>query len=74
MKKLFIFLTILLASFTLVACGTTGNEKTPAGDPVQLAAPQVSVDDNGLASWTAVENAVGYIYKLNGKEQATMKT
>ena len=74
MKKLFVFLTILFASFTLVACDTTGDGKTPAGDPIQLAAPQVSVDDNGLASWTAVENAVGYIYKLNGKEQATMKT
>ncbi len=73
MKKLFIFLTILFASLTLIGCGND-DQKTEVNTPVELSAPVVSVDEEGLASWTAVDGAVGYIYKLNGKEQATMKT
>ena len=80
MKKLLILLTVLFASLTLAACninlgsGEKTEPTTGENQANQLAAPTVTVDESGLASWNTVENAVGYIYKLNGKEQATMKT
>lgn len=48
----------------------TGSEILPGGgddtNPVQLAVPVVTVDNSGLATWFAVENATGYKYKING--------
>jgi len=39
---------------------------------VQLNTPQLTISESGLASWTAVENATSYIYKIdNGVEVAT---
>ena len=34
-------------------------------EPVVLATPVVTVDDNGTASWEAVDNAVSYAYLIN---------
>ena len=34
--------------------------------PVKLSAPTVSISPMGLASWSAVANASGYVYKING--------
>ena len=48
----------------------------PSSDVVKtkLAAPVVTLSEDGLASWEAVENASGYAYSLNGTERATQKT
>ena len=35
---------------------------------IVLATPAVTVDDSGVATWTAVEHALSYIYKINGIE------
>ncbi len=57
----------LILGVMLTAC-------TP-DEPVQLTVPSVTVSDSGLASWTAVENASGYKYKIdNGAETATTAT
>ncbi len=34
-----------------------------------LFSPEVSVSESGLASWKAVDNAVGYLYRINGGEE-----
>ena len=50
---------------------TGGQEESSSPSEEQsttLAAPVVTVSEEGLASWEAVANATGYIYKLNGKE------
>ena len=39
--------------------------------PVTLAAPAVTVDSEGVASWQAVANAAGYVYKINGGAEVT---
>lgn len=40
--------------------------------PVQLTAPVVTINEDGVASWTAVDNAIGYKYVINnGAEQNT---
>ncbi len=41
-------------------------------EPVQLTAPVVTINEDGVASWTAVDNAIGYKYVINnGAEQNT---
>ena len=35
----------------------------------QLSTPIISIDKNGLATWTAVANAISYIYKINDGEE-----
>lgn len=83
MKKSFILLTTLLAStLVMTGCGknnnsgnNNNNNNSQQQQVVTLAIPVVTVNqETGLASWEAVANAKGYIYKLNGKEQATLKT
>lgn len=39
--------------------------------PKPLAAPVVKIDANGIASWDAVPNAVGYKYRIDGGEVTT---
>lgn len=57
--------------FCLAACDSCNDET----EPVQLATPVVTVDADGVARWSAIENASGYAYKIsNGKEQTTSKT
>lgn len=64
MKKILTFALLLFSLFTLVAC-----------DNKVLDTPVVTVSTTGLASWNAVENAAGYIYKINdGDERVTYKT
>ena len=36
-------------------------------EPTQLATPEISVSETGLATWEAVDNAIGYKYKVNGE-------
>ena len=54
--------------------GQEESSKPSEEQSITLAAPVVIVSEEGLASWEAVANATGYIYKLNGKEMATLKT
>ena len=43
--------------------------------PVKLGTPVVTISENGVASFSAVENATGYIYKINdGNEISTTET
>ncbi len=47
----------------------------PVPEPTQLLKPVVSVDEDGLATWVAVDNAEGYLYKINdGEETPTADT
>ena len=39
---------------------------TPTPQPTKLGTPTVTIFETGLAGWTAVENASGYVYKING--------
>jgi len=42
-------------------------------DPIVLATPVVIISEDGFASWGAVANASGYLYKINdGEEQGTL--
>ncbi len=38
-------------------------------EPTQLATPEVTIDEDGLATWERVENATGYVCKVGGEEQ-----
>ena len=44
----------------------TYTESPAFPEPTKLEAPTVTVSDTGLAGWTAVENAISYVYKING--------
>lgn len=49
--------------------------KTLPPTPIQLNTPVVTIDKTGVASWLAISNASGYIYKINnGTEQFTTET
>ena len=48
---------------------TPSKGNRPATSREKLAAPAVSISDEGVASWNAVENATGYVYKINGGEE-----
>ena len=57
--------------FCLAACDSCNDET----EPVQLATPVVTVDADGVARWSAIENASGYAYKIsNGEEKNTDAT
>lgn len=83
MKRfLSIFLILILCfSFvgTVAACNPedkppNGNDNPPPTPaPKALAKPFVTIDDDGLASWNAVPNAVKYVYKINNGEEMLTK-
>ena len=61
-KRISAFFTIVMVLaviLSLSACDVQGLKK--------LDAPVVTVSETGLASWEAVEGAVGYKYKINIK-------
>lgn len=61
-------LVAVMALSVLVACDTTK-------EPTKLATPVVTVDENGVASWKAIDNAKAYAYKIDGgKETVINKT
>lgn len=62
-KVYFLLLLLLVAACCLFGC--TKKEKPTPKDPVQLDTPVVTVDDDGIASWEAIPNAVRYVYKIN---------
>lgn len=59
-------LIILLACLFIVTLLCACNNKK---DPVQLDTPVVTVNENGLASWQVVPNAIGYVYKIDGGQE-----
>ena len=70
-RKLLIVLLSIVATlamaFGISACSM---QKLPTG-PVQLEAPQVSISEEGVAQWAAVDHAIGYAYKLGDSDTAT---
>lgn len=85
MKKTISIILILVLCFSFVSILTACNN-TPVTPPPDdggnddppklkaLAKPFVSVDENGIASWNTVQNAVKYIYKINNGTEMTTKT
>ena len=48
---------------------------TPIIEPIKLSVPIVTISDSGIASWSNVTNASGYLYKIdNGEEKRTNST
>ncbi len=63
-RRLVIILSLCImaiCSFTIVGCSTGGSPK--------LSTPVVSISSTGIASWGAVENAVGYVYKIDDEAE-----
>ncbi len=84
-KRILIAVLLLLVMTLLVGCGggtngTTAPEATTNPSATTTVAPHlqiptVSVSEDGLASWNAVENAANYRYTINGGEpKSTTKT
>ena len=40
-------------------------------EPVKLSAPTITINEEGKASWNAVDNAAGYIYQISGQNEAS---
>ena len=60
-----IFCVLMCALFALGAVLFTGCASSEEQNSEKLAAPVVSVADDGLAYWDKVEGAIGYEYKIN---------
>ncbi|MCH5142625.1 MAG: hypothetical protein J1G07_02800 [Clostridiales bacterium] len=70
-KKLLVIVFSIIAVFSLVLGVAACKNDNPSGskdDPQQLSTPVVSISEDGLASWTAIDNASGYAYKLDAGE------
>lgn len=76
MKKRSLWLTVLsliisiCACFCFAACGSCSSCDDESA-PAELAVPVVTIDYDGVASWGSVENAVGYIYRIDGRDNST---
>ena len=67
-------LILLALVLCLASCELTFEGGTPSGgtQSVKLATPQVTVTGGGIATWNAVEHAVGYVYLIGDEaEQET---
>lgn len=63
------FLAALLA-FSMVACQSTGESSVEENTSIQrIFAPVVKVSKNGLATWTDLEGATEYVYRINGGKE-----
>lgn len=70
MKNTKRILSVLIAAIMVLSVVALAACKTAT----DLSAPQVTINDDGVASWKAVENASGYKYKINdGEEKSTDK-
>lgn len=64
MKKFLSFLIILICVVTFTGC----NNNNSGGSVTQkICAPKITYDDR-VVSWSAIENARGYVLSINGKE------
>ena len=66
MKKIILLVILLFSVLTVVACNEVPTEVPTEGTVTfQLLSPYVTLSENGVASWEAVPNAVGYSYVIN---------
>ena len=42
---------------------------TPESSPYKLNPPCVSIGESGVASWSALDGAIGYVYRIDGGEE-----
>ena len=71
MKK-FLILILTVLTLTCFALGSVGcGDKTP--EVKQLSTPTLTANGTEL-SWTAVDNASGYVFKINGQESTLPST
>lgn len=83
MKKFLSIFLVLVLCFSFVSviasCDDHPNNPPNNGDDnppklQALAKPFVTVDDNGIATWNAVLNAIKYVYKINNGTEMQTKT
>lgn len=60
---------LLLVTLSIVCCLCLILAACTFFTITDLSTPVVEIDGNGLASWTAVKNASGYKYKIDGGEE-----
>ena len=65
MKRFFVLLCLAVC-LILCACGDESESSSSVQGTV-LAAPVVTIDESGVAKWS-VEGAIGYEYKISGKD------
>ena len=41
----------------------------PEKNPIKLSTPIITINENGLVSWNAIENASNYIYQINNNDE-----
>ncbi len=63
MRKIFALITVMAFSFLMVACGE-----------ITLSAPSISLSNEGVVSWTAVENADHYVIFIDTNTRETTET
>ncbi len=64
MKKLFGLFFAFIAILTMVACGSETGDDSSTTSVTKLEAPVITLTEN-VVSWDAVENAGGYVVKIN---------
>ena len=73
-RLLSVILILLALVLCFSSCELTFGGENPSGgtQTVKLATPQVTVTGGGIATWNAVEHAVGYVYLIGDEaEQET---
>lgn len=68
MKKIISLFAVIFFTLILASCNDKPDD-TDTSQPVQLAAPVLTLTDNTV-SWEAVDNASGYVVSKNNTEQA----
>ena len=82
-KRVLMFLLCFTMAFAFVGCNASADKKPGGndnqggnqggGDPVTLSAPVASIDmDDGTVTWTSVENASGYAYRIDGGSEVAV--
>lgn len=61
-------LIVIMALSVFAAC------KEDKPQATKLATPVVSVDENGTATWKAIQNATAYAYKIDGGKETVINT
>ena len=59
-KNIYLFILIIVVSFLLGCSSNNENEEI-----ISLSSPNLTINDNGLASWESVDKADYYIYRIN---------
>lgn len=64
-----IFVTLILVILLAVISACREPSQGENNEPVKLSTPAVTISAEGLASWTAIANAVKYKVMINGQER-----